>query len=319
MTRGERKNLLNGLLFASPYLVGLAIFTLYPLVMSAYYSFCQYNVIAPPQWTGLNNYRELFFEDGRFWRSLANTLLYTIVAVPVGMTIAVGLAVLLNQKLRGISIFRTVFFLPSIVPVVASAILWLWVLNPESGLINGTLKAFHVDSGINHLLVLFGLQPTFQLPGWLTSEDWSKPSLMLMSFWGMGGAMVIFLAGLTDVPDVLYEVAELDGAGPFRKFWNVTLPMLTPTILFNLVIGLIDSFQYFTQAYIMTSNTNSNGTPGGPLDSTLFYALYLYMNSFLYLRMGYASAMAWIMFIIILSATCAVLVASKRWVHYHGD
>jgi multiple sugar transport system permease protein len=318
MTRGERRNLRNGLLFASPYLIGLFCFTLYPLCMSAYYSMCEYTVISPPHWVGFANYTDLF-RDGRFWDALGNTLVYTAVAVPVGLAIAVGLAVLLNQRLRGMSVYRTIFFLPSIVPIVASAILWLWVLNPETGLINGTLMAFHVDDFINWVLVQFGRQPTFELPGWLTSETWSKPALMLMSFWGIGGAMVIFLAGLTDVPDVLYEVADLDGAGPFLKFRHVTLPMLTPTILFNLVIGLIDSFQYFTQAYIMTSNTNSNGTPGGPMDSTLFYALYMYMNSFLYLRMGYASAMAWIMFIVILGATCAVLASSKRWVHYHGD
>jgi multiple sugar transport system permease protein len=195
------------------------------------------------------------------------------------------------------SVYRTIFFLPTIVPIVASAVLWLWVLNPESGLINGMLREF------------LGLDG----PGWIADERWSKPSLILMSLWSVGGAMVIFLAGLAEVPQSLYEVAEIDGAGRWAKFRHVTLPMLTPTILFNLVMGLIGAFQYFTQVYVMT------GGRGGPVDSTMFYALYLYRNSFYYLRMGYASAMAWLLFLVILTATVLVLVSSKRWVHYHGD
>ena len=204
---------------------------------------------------------------------------------------------LLNQKVRAMSVYRTVFFLPTIVPIVASAVLWLWVLNPESGLINGMLRQF------------FGVDG----PGWIADEQWSKPSLILMSLWGVGGAMVIFLAGLAEAPQSLYEVAEIDGAGRWAKFRNVTLPMLTPTILFNLVMGLIGAFQYFTQVYVMT------GGKGGPMDSTMFYALYLYRNSFYYLRMGYASAMAWLLFVVILAATVVVLISSKRWVHYHGE
>ncbi|MCP4643629.1 MAG: sugar ABC transporter permease [bacterium] len=297
MTRMERRNLRNGLLFASPYLLGFSVFMLYPLLASIWFSFCQYNVIHPPVPIGLGNFRELFFEDDRFWTSLLNTLYYTAIAVPLGMVVSVGLAILLHQKVRGQAVFRTLFFLPSIVPIVASSVLWLWVLNPESGLLNGMLREF---IGIDGL-------------GWMADPKWSKPSLILMSLWGVGGAMVIFLAGLADVPYVLYEVADLDGAGLWGKFRNVTLPMITPTILFNLVMGLIMSFQYFTQAYVMT------GGLGGPLDSTLFYCLYLYRISFVYLRMGYASAMAWMLFIVILGSTLAVLVSSKRWVYYHGE
>lgn len=297
MTRMERRHLRNGLLFASPYILGFAVLFLYPLVASVYYSLCQYNVINPPVYVGLENFRELFTEDVLFWKSLYNTLFYTLFAVPLGLLVSIGLALLLNQKVRGMAAYRTVFFLPTIVPVVASSVLWLWVLNPESGLINGSLRQFfHVEG-----------------PGWIADEHWAKPSFILMSLWATGGAMVIFLAGLADVPQSLYEVAELDGAGRWAKFRNVTLPMLTPTILFNLVMGLIGAFQYFTQVYVMT------GGKGGPVDSTMFYALYLYRNSFRYLRMGYASAMAWMLFAVILVATVSVLVSSKRWVYYHGE
>ena len=297
MTRWEKRQLRNGLLFASPWLIGFVFFALYPLVMSIYYSFTAFNVVQPPVWIGLDNYNELFTEDPLFWKSLYNTLYFTLISVPLGLAFSLLLALLLNQKIPGMSIFRTVFFLPSIVPIVASAVLWLWVLNPDSGLINSLLRQWLGIEG----------------PGWMADAHWSKPSLILMSLWGIGGAMVIFLAGLADVPQTLYEVAELDGAGPINKFLHVTLPMLTPTILFNLVMGLIMSFQYFTQVYVMT------GGLGTPVDSTMFYALYLYRTSFYYLRMGYASAMAWMLFIVILTATLGVLYSSKKWVFYHGE
>lgn len=297
MTRWEKRQLRNGVLFASPWLIGFLLFALYPLVMSIYYSFTAFNVVQPPVWIGLDNYNELFFQDPLFWKSLYNTLYFTLISVPLGLAFSLLLALLLNQKIPGMSIFRTVFFLPSIVPIVASAVLWLWVLNPDSGLINSLLKQWLGIEG----------------PGWMADANWSKPSLILMSLWGVGGAMVIFLAGLADVPKTLYEVAELDGAGPINKFLHVTFPMLTPTILFNLVMGLIMAFQYFTQVYVMT------GGLGTPVDSTMFYALYLYRTSFYYLRMGYASAMAWMLFIVILVATLGVLYSSKKWVFYHGE
>ncbi len=297
MTTSERRHLRNGLLFALPYLIGVAAFVVYPLVMSVYYSFCRYNIISSPVWIGLDNYRELFFNDPVFLKAVYNTLYYTAFAVPLGLAFSIGLAMLLNLRTPGVAVFRTVFFLPSIVPMVASAMLWLWVLNPESGLVNGLLRQV---AGIDG-------------PGWLADEHWSKPSLVLMSLWGLGTAMVIFLAGLSDVPQALYEVARIDGAGPWRTFRHVTLPMLTPTILFNLVMGLIGAFQYFTQVYVMT------GGRGGPVDSTMFYALYLYRNSFYYLRMGYACAMAWMLFVLIFVCTAAVFASSRRWVYYHGE
>ncbi len=296
MTRMERRNLRNGLLFASPYILGFLFFMAYPVLASIYFSFCQYDVLHAPQWIGLANFRELW-HDPLFWKSIWNTLYFTFFSVPLSMILSVGLALLLNNKIRGIAVFRTIFFLPSIVPIVASSVLWLWVLNPESGLVNGMLHQF------------FGLEG----PGWLADEHWSKPALIIMSLWSIGGAMVIFLAGLADVPVSLYEVAEIDGAGIWSKFRHVTLPMITPTILFNLVMGLIGAFQYFTQAYVMTMGK------GTPLDSTLFYCLYLYRCSFVYLRMGYASAMAWILFTVILGATIGVMISSKRWVYYHGQ
>lgn len=297
MTPQQRRNLRNGLLFASPWLVGFSVFMLYPLGMSIYYSFTAYNVVQPPVWIGLDNYRELFFRDPLFWKALYNTLYFTIFSVPLSLAVALGLAVLLNQGVPGTSMFRTVFFLPSIVPLVASSVLWLWVLNPDSGLINSLLRGWLGIEG----------------PGWMADETWSKPALILMSLWGIGGPMVIFLAGLAEVPRTLYEVAALDGAGPWARFRHVTLPMVTPTILFNLVMGLIVAFQYFTQVYVMT------GGKGTPVDSTMFYALYLYRSSFHYLRMGYASAMAWMLFAVILGATLAVLLSARRWVHYQGD
>ncbi|MBI2433895.1 MAG: sugar ABC transporter permease [Candidatus Hydrogenedentes bacterium] len=297
MTGREWRDLRNGLLFISPWLLGFAAFSVYPLVMSIYYSFTEYNVIQPPAWVGLDNYRELFFEDPLFWKSLYNTCYFTLFAVPLSLAASLGIAVLLNIKIRGIAVFRTIFFLPSIVPIVASSVLWLWVLNPDHGLLNSALREFLGFDG----------------PGWVADPAWSKPSLILMSLWGIGGAIVIFLAGLADVPDTLYEVAELDGAGPWRKFWHVTLPMVTPTILFTRVMGLIASFQFFTQAYVMT---HGRGTPA---DSLMFYALYLYRESFYYLRMGYASSMAWMMFVVILVSTIAVLISSRRWVYYQGE
>lgn len=303
MSPTERRNLRNGLLFASPYLIGFLAFTLYPSVASFYYSLCQFNSIFPPVWIGIENYINLFFNDPLFWYSLYNTLFFTFLSVPIGLGIAIVLAVLLNQKVKGLAVFRAIFFVPTIVPIVASSVLWLWLLNPDYGLVNMAIRA-----------VSFGM---LNGPGWLADPAWSKPALILMSFWSVGGAMVIFLAGLGEIPESLYEVADIDGAGPLLKFRHITIPMLTPTILFNLVMGLIGSFQYFTQAFVMTGG--GDRPIGGPLDSTTVYALYMYKNAFFFLRMGYASALAWIMFFVILIVTVMVMKSSQKWVHYYGD
>lgn len=294
MRPSVRRDLRNGLLFTSPWLVGLVIFTIYPIVASIYFSFTEYSVLKPPRWVGLGNYIQLFTTDTLFPKALYNTLYYAAIALPLGIIGSVLLALLLNRKVSGMSFYRTVFYLPNVVPTVAMSVLWIWLLNPNYGLFNSILKGLG-------------------LPGvpWLTSPDWSKPSLILMSLWGIGGSMVIYLAGLQDIPEHLYEAADLDGANAWQKTRNVTLPMLTPTIFFNLVMSLISVFSYFTQAFIMTN--------GGPLDSTLFYMLYLYRNAFIYFKMGYASAMAWILFVIVVSLTLLVFRSSGRWVYYGGS
>lgn len=294
MRPSVRRDLRNGLLFTSPWLVGLLVFTIYPILASVYFSFTDYSVLKPPRWVGLGNYVTLFTTDTLFPTALYNTLYYAAIALPLGIIGSVALALLLNRKVRGMSFYRTVFYLPNIVPAVAMSVLWIWLLNPNYGLFNSILQ------GIG-------------LPGvpWLTSPDWSKPSLILMSLWGIGGSMVIYLAGLQDIPEHLYEAADLDGANAWHKTRHVTLPMLTPTIFFNLVMSLVGVFSYFTQAFIMTN--------GGPIDSTLFYMLYLYRNAFMYFKMGYASAMAWILFVIVVSLTLFVFRSSGRWVYYGGS
>jgi multiple sugar transport system permease protein len=283
---------LNGLLFTSPYIAGLLAFTLYPLGASFYYGFTDYRILTAPRWIGLGNFAQLLSDD-LFWISLANTAYYTVLAVPSGLAFSFILALALNLRVRGMPIYRTIFFLPSIVPSVALSILWLWVFNPQYGILNG-------------ILGLLGLPGA----GWLSDPLWSKPSLILMHLWGVGGTIVIFLAGLQDVPQHLYEAAEIDGARWWHRVRFITIPMVTPVILFNLIIGMINSFQYFTQAYVMTN--------GGPVNSTLFYALLLYRNAFQYIKMGYASAMAWILFVIVLVCTLFVLWSSRRWVYYSG-
>lgn len=293
LSRIERYYIGKGLLFISPWLIGFLLFNLYPLVASFYYSFTSYNVLSAPEWVGTENYRELFFKDSLFFVSLKNTLYYVIVAVPLYLIVGVFLAILLNLKIKGMSFLRTMFYIPSIVPIVATAILWRWIFNPQIGLMNA-------------LLTKIGL-PTI---GWLTDPFWAKPSLILMGLWGIGGGMVIYLAGLQDIPQELYDAADVDGANWWQKTVKITIPMISPVIFFNLIMGMIGAFQYFTQAYIMTN--------GGPLNATLFYSLYLYQNAFTFFKMGYASAQAWILFIIVLLATVLVFKSSAKFVFYQG-
>ncbi|MGB2821408.1 MAG: sugar ABC transporter permease [Phycisphaerae bacterium] len=297
------RELRAGLLFIAPFLVGFTVFVVYPALASLYYSFCEFDIISPARPVGLANYSGLL-EDERFIKGLWNTLIFTVFSVPITMLTALVLAFLLNMKLRGQALYRTIFFLPSIVPLVASSVLWLWLLNPDYGLINTALRP--VLDAVNAVA-----GTSFRPPGWLVDPAYTKPALILMSTWGVGGSMILYLAALGDVPVQLYEAAEIDGAGAWRKAWHVTLPMISPVLFFTLVMGLIGSFQYFSQAWIMTPN----GQPG---DSTLFYALYLFYNAFLYLRMGYASAQAWILFVVIVLATVAVFRSTRRFVHYGG-
>ncbi len=283
-----------GWLFVSPWLLGFLAFTLWPFVQSLYLSFTRYNIVTPAKWVGVANYRMLLTEDERFWKSAVVTLKFAAISVPLAIVAGVILALLLNTEVKGIAWFRTIFYLPSIVPTVATSVVFIWLLNPNIGL-------------INRLLGVFGVQG----PAWLNTSPWAFYSLLLMAMWGVGGSMVIYLAGLKDIPGFLYEAATLDGASPLQKLTKVTLPMLTPVIFFNLVMGIIGSFQYFTQAYVMTPN-------GGPDDSTLFYSLYLYQRAWKYLDMGYASAMAWMLFLVIVVLTTLVFRTQKRWVHYGG-
>jgi len=293
LSRSQRRDLKNGLLFASPWIIGFAIFTAYAIAASLYYSFCRYDLLSSPQWVGLKNYSRLLADDDVFRRSLANTIYMVIFGLPLGLAAGLGLSLLLNAKVKGIAIYRTIFYIPSLVPAVALATLWLWLLNTDIGLVNVLLAKIGVSG-----------------PGWLTDPAWAKPALILMGLWGVGGSAIIYLAGLQGIPDHLYEAAELDGANSLHKLRHVTLPMLSPVIFFNLIMGLIGSFQYFTQVYIMTN--------GGPQDSTLFYALYLFNRAFVDLKMGYASAMAWILFAITLACTLLVFKTTARWVYYEG-
>jgi multiple sugar transport system permease protein len=291
--RTETKNLFKGLGFISPWLIGFCAFTLIPISMSLYYSFCNYSLLQKPVFIGLDNYRELI-HDPNFWTVNFNTLLYAVLALPAGLLIALALALLLNVKIRGQSVYRTLIFLPSLVPAVAAAMLWLWLFNSKLGLVN---------------FVLRGLGMT-DPPGWLTDAHWALPSLVLISFWGVGNTVVIFLAGLQDVPTELFEAADLDGAGRFQTLRHVTLPSISPVIFFNLIMGIIGTLQVFVLPFIMTQ--------GGPGRATYLYTEYMYDNAFGYLKMGYCSAMAWLQLLVILGLTAIAFWSSKRWVHYQG-
>ncbi len=287
--KGLRKNI-KGYLFISPWLIGFSVFSLYAIGSAIYYSFCEYSVFGSPQWIGLANYRTMFTDDPLVGISLYNTVYYSILAIVLVITVAFLLATLLNQKVRGLSLFRAMFYVPSITPVVASSVLWLWILT-QYGLLNVFLDYLGIKG-----------------PAWLANPAWSKFSLVLMGVWACGGTMIIFLAGLQGVPRQLYEAAKLDGAGIWHQFRHVSMLMLILVILFNLIMGVIGSFQVFTQAFIMTG--------GGPADSTLFYVLYLYQNAFFYFKMGYASALGIILFIIILLLSLIIFSTSKKWVYY---
>jgi multiple sugar transport system permease protein len=290
----ETKAFLRGMAFLSPWLVGFLFFTLIPIILSIYYSFCDYPLVLPPLFKGWVNYKHLMYDEV-FWKAVYNTAIYSAISLSVGMVIALGVAMLLNLKIRGQAIYRTIVFLPSLVPVVASAMLWLWLFNAELGLINYFLRQIGISNP----------------PSWITDVRWSMPALILMSFWGIGNTVVIYLAGLQDVPRELYEAADIDGASPLRKIWHVTLPSISPVIFFNLIMGIIGSLQIFATPFIVTQ--------GGPARSTYFYTMYLYDNAFNYLKAGPANAMAWIQLLIVLMLTALAAWSSKHWVHYSGN
>lgn len=289
-----RKSLM-GIVFLSPWLAGLLIFWLGPIMASLYFSFTKYDIISPPRFLGLANYQRAFLEDELFVPSLWRTLKYALIMVPVGQIGSLILAILLNRDSEAVNAYRTFFFLPSLTPIVAMAILWKWLLHPNIGPINTALGFIGIDG-----------------PGWLTSQTWALPSLILMGLWaGWGGnTMLIYLAGLQNVPDSLIDAAEIDGAGTWAKFRNVTLPMISPTILFNLILGVIGALQVFAAAFVATE--------GGPSYATWFLALHIYNQAFKYFRLGYGSALAWVFVLILLVFTFVQLRMSERWVYYTG-
>ncbi len=295
-TRSTRRNFWLGMAFLSPWLIGFLLFTLYPMGMSLIYSFTEYHPRRPLVWNDFQNYANMFSDD-LFWKSLTNTLYMVAVGVPVTLVASFLCAVLLNLKVRGQSIYRVIYFLPSIVPTVASTLLWLWILNPQAGVMNTLLGYLGIPG-----------------PNWLNNPAWSKPSLILLGLWGMGGTIIIYLSGLQDVSTTLLEAAELDGASWLQRMRYITIPMVSPITLFNLITGMIGMFQYFAQAYIFRGTSGL----GAPLNSTLFYSVYLYQQGFNYLDFGYASAMAWVLFFIILACTILLLKVSDRFTYYAG-
>lgn len=287
----EIRSIRNGLLFISPYIVGFSVFFLYPFIFSLYYGFTSYSVLRTPEWTGLLNYKLLFIEDTLFRISVYNTLYYTAFFVLFALVADLIIALLLTTHIKGKSILRLIYFLPSIIPFAAMALLWLWLFNARWGIINQTLRALNIFA-----------------PAWFSDPKWSKPGLIIMMTWASGRMIVILLAGIQGIPRQLYEVAELDGANWWQQFVHVTLPLLTPIILFVIIMSMIQSFQLFTQPYIMTN--------GGPANSTLFYSIYLYRTAFRYFKLGYGSAIATVFFFIVLICTLAILKSSARWVYY---
>jgi multiple sugar transport system permease protein len=292
----QRRNFRTGFLFLLPWTIGFLAFTFYPMAASFIYSFSIYHSKRPLEWIGLQNYTTLL-SDKLFWQSLNNTMYMVAIAVPLSLLLSFICALLLNIKVRGQSFYRVIYFLPSIVPTVAGTILWLWLLNPQVGLVNTLLR----NLGING-------------PNWFADPNWSKPGLIMLGIWGMGGTIIIYLSGLQDVPTSLIEAAQLDGASWLQRLWHITIPMVSPITLFNLVTGVIAMFQYFAQAYVVGGGNNL----GQPLNSTLFYSVYLYQSAFLFLKMGYASAMAWVLFIIILVCTLLLFKISERFTYYAG-
>ena len=306
----ERREAKEFYLYALPWIIGFILFTFGATLASLVISFSKWDTLSAAHFIGIKNYIELFTDDPRFYKSLWVTLYYAVFSIPLSIIGGLAISLLMNQKVFGIRLFRTIYYLPVVISGVATAVLWQYVFNPSNGILN-KLLTLNVIPGISN--GHFAFNPIWaNPPGWLIDPKWSMPAFIIMGVWGIGGAMIVYLAALQGVPEDLYEAAKLDGAGPWKSFVAVTLPMLTPAIFYQLIVGTMYSLQMFTQAYIMT---NGNG---GPEDSTLFYALYLFKNAFEFMKMGYASAMAWILFIIVLIITAIHLKMSSRWVYYEG-
>jgi multiple sugar transport system permease protein len=288
------KDAIWGYFFISPWIIGLIAFSALPILSAIYYGFTRYDIFTPPVWIGLANFKKMFTADPLFWKSLYNTAYYVCISVPLRLLLAFTLAMLLNSRIRGMAVYRSLVYLPMVVPIVAAAILASWILHPRIGV-------------MNYLLSLLKI-PAIR---WMVTERWSKPAIVLVSLWRIGESMIIFLAGLQGIPTQLYEAAAIDGATPRIKLLRITIPMLTPVILFNLIIDIIHSFQVFAFAMIMTK--------GGPLNSSLFFVLYIYQQSFNFFHMGYACGLATVLFFIILGLTILVFRSSESWVYYEAE
>jgi multiple sugar transport system permease protein len=275
-----------------PWLLGTILFVCYPIISSLYYSFTEYDIIHPPKWIGFQNYIKMF-HDELFWRGVKATFIFTIFSVPLQLTLALMLALLVNQKIPFRGLFRTLLYFPSMISGVALSLVWLWVFNSQTGL-------------FNYVLGLIGVHG----PSWLQDEKWALTAMIIMTLWGAGAGMIIFLAGLQSVPRIMYEAGQIDGVSRWQSFQKITLPMISPIILFQLIMGVIESFQVFTQAFVMTK--------GGPHYATQFYVFYLWQNGFQFYKMGYASAMAWLLLIVVMILTYIIMKVSKKYVHYEG-
>ena len=291
----DRRRAISGYLWISPWIIGFVVFYLGPTVASFVLSFTQYNIMSPPVWIGLQNFVYAFTQDPQFWNSLLKSVTFAVESVPTGMVISLGLALLLTMRYRGTSIFRTLFFLPGLTPIVAAVLIWQWIFDTQVGPINYVLGQI----GING-------------PGWFGSTIWALPAMVIIALWGNVGAnrMVIFIASLQGVPQELYDAAEVDGAGRFQRFWNVTVPMISPATYFNLVLATIAALKVFEVAFLTTN--------GGPDYATWFYMLQLYQVAFQNFDMGYASALAWIFFVVVIGLTYLQVRWSETWVHYEG-
>lgn len=293
-SKQQRLEAIAGYLFILPWIVGFGVFFAGPTIASFFYSFTKYNLMRPPEFIGLANYQKIFFGDPRFWISLRVTGLFLLGHISLVLICGFLLALLLNQPTKGVGLARTIYYLPSVLPSVAIFMIWLWVLSKQFGL-------------LNYFLHRLGLPPQ----GWLLDPKWVVPSIILMSLWALGAVMIIFLAGLQSLSTTLYEAAELDGAHRLQKFRYITLPMMTPIIFFNLIMQIIASFQVFGPAFVMTQ--------GGPADASLFYVYYLYLQGFVFFKMGRAAAMAWLLFVFIMIATLIVLKSQTKWVYYEAE
>ncbi|CAM4190480.1 carbohydrate ABC transporter permease [Lacicoccus alkaliphilus] len=293
----KKKENLFGYIFISPWIIGFLALTLGPLLFSLYGSFTNYNVVSRMDFVGFDNYQELFTNDNLFWVSLYNTFYFVIFSVPLTTILAILISTMMNQDIPGMRIFRTIYYLPAILSGVGVYLLWMQLLDPSTGL-------------INQFLALFGING----PNWLFDPDWAKPSLIFMKLWSAGGAMLLYLAAMQGIPKTFYEAARIDGATNVQMFFKITLPMVSPIIFFDVITSTIGSFQIFQEAYVMSADN-----AGAPENSLLFFNLYMWIRAFNLFDMGYAMAMSWILFIIVLLLTLVNFKLSKRWVHYEGD